>query len=146
MRRIKIAKILRNESDFLAKYFLSKLSEISNFNNIEHSWERLNGAWSCGRCVQGKPVLCRRMFTSRGRCFGNCLLVKRFLSYGYFITAGLILDLPLVIARWMDSNGYNLQLYNIYFYTCNKLRRVGCSLLVFIGIVTRDSNKNWKSY
>ena len=35
MRRIKIAKILRNESDFLAKYFLSKLSEISNFNNIE---------------------------------------------------------------------------------------------------------------
>ena len=33
MRRIEIAKILRNESDFLAKYFLSKLSEISNFNN-----------------------------------------------------------------------------------------------------------------
>ena len=32
MRRIEIAKILRNESDFLAKYFLSKLSEISNFN------------------------------------------------------------------------------------------------------------------
>ena len=32
MRRIKIAKILRNESDFLAKYFLSKLSEILNFN------------------------------------------------------------------------------------------------------------------
>ena len=113
---------------------------------MEHSWEGLNGAWSCGRCVQGNPVLCRRMFTSRGRCFGNCLLVKRFLSYGYFITAGLILDLPLVIARWMDSNGYNLQLYNIYFYTCNKLRRVGCSLLVFIGIVTRDSNENWKSY
>ena len=25
-------KILRNESDFLAKYFLSKLSEIPNFN------------------------------------------------------------------------------------------------------------------
>ena len=62
-----------------------------------------------------KEMLCRRMFTSRGRCFGNCLLVKIFLSYGYFITAGLILDLPLVIARWMDSNGYNLQLYNIYF-------------------------------
>ena len=32
MRRIEIAKILRNESDFLAKYFLSKLSEIPNFN------------------------------------------------------------------------------------------------------------------
>ena len=34
MRRIKIAKILRNESDFLAKYFLSNPSEIPNFNNI----------------------------------------------------------------------------------------------------------------
>ena len=33
MRRIEIAKILRNESDFLAKYFLSKLSEIPNFNS-----------------------------------------------------------------------------------------------------------------
>ena len=32
MRRIEIAKILRNESDFLAKYFLSNPSEISNFN------------------------------------------------------------------------------------------------------------------
>ena len=33
MRRIEIAKILRNESDLLAKYFLSNPSEISNFNN-----------------------------------------------------------------------------------------------------------------
>ena len=32
MRRIEIAKILRNESDLLAKYFLSNPSEISNFN------------------------------------------------------------------------------------------------------------------
>ena len=37
MRRIEIAKILRNESDFLAKYFLSKLSEISNFNTHRNS-------------------------------------------------------------------------------------------------------------
>ena len=35
MRRIEIAKILRNESDFLAKYFLSNPSEISNFNKCE---------------------------------------------------------------------------------------------------------------
>ena len=35
MRRIKIAKILRNESDFLAKYFLSNLSEIPNFNRLD---------------------------------------------------------------------------------------------------------------
>ena len=34
MRRIEIAKILRNESDFLAKYFLSNPSEISNFNRV----------------------------------------------------------------------------------------------------------------
>ena len=42
MRRIEIAKILRNESDFLAKYFLSKLSEISNFNRVNHTLEALH--------------------------------------------------------------------------------------------------------
>ena len=37
MRRVEIAKILRNESDFLAKYFLSNPSEIFNFNNLRPS-------------------------------------------------------------------------------------------------------------
>ena len=36
MRRIEIAKILRNESNLLAKYFLSNPSEISNFNTCPH--------------------------------------------------------------------------------------------------------------
>ena len=51
MRRVEIAKILRNESDFLAKYFLSNPSEIFNFNSImgQHNFNFLHGAalsWS----------------------------------------------------------------------------------------------------
>ena len=65
------------------------------------------------RARKSCPVL-EKVYESRTMLW-KLLVSEEIFSYGYFITAGLILDLPLVIARWMDSNGYNLQLYNIYF-------------------------------
>ena len=70
MRRIKIAKILRNESDFLAKYFLSKLSEIPNFNTDKYNRlsENENETWRAPHHGENESVLgseCLKKYESR---------------------------------------------------------------------------------